>query len=125
AGPLTSLGHNLEDADSCGFHTAGDLINSNPQLDPLHDNGGGLPTHGPLVGSPAIDAGLDNLAPPQDQRAFPRPRDGNGDGTVGSDIGAIERSDCDGNGIDDGREIADGVVFTDCNHNGTPDACET
>ncbi|MFN0278159.1 MAG: choice-of-anchor Q domain-containing protein [Pyrinomonadaceae bacterium] len=59
---------------------AGDLLNMNPMLGPLVDNGGGTMTHALLPGSPAIDAGNNSLAvDPQtqmflidDQRGFPR-----------------------------------------------------
>jgi hypothetical protein len=61
-----------------------------PQLGPLVQNGGGLPTHAPLQGSPVIDWGnsFDTLT---DERHAPRPVGfpliSSGDG---SDIGAFE-----------------------------------
>lgn len=71
---------------------AGDLLNVNPLLGPLADNGGGTITHELLPGSPAINAGNNSVAiDPQtqmpltsDQRGFLRFFDG----TV--DIGAFE-----------------------------------
>jgi len=52
--------YNLEDADSCGL-TLNDpamtnIVNTDPLLGPLQDNGGGLPTMALSIGSPAIDA---------------------------------------------------------------------
>src|SRR5205085_1482676 len=55
-----------------------------PLLGTLGDNGGPTPTHLPLPGSPAIDAGHNLGAPPSDQRG--RARIDNG--TI--DIGAVE-----------------------------------
>lgn len=58
----------------------------NPQLGPLADNGGPTFTHLPLAGSPLIDAGDPNFAPPPstDQRGDPRVVQGR------LDIGAVE-----------------------------------
>ncbi len=83
--------------------TGGSVIN--PLLGPLQNNGGPTPTRALLVGSPAVDAGLNALAVDPfngtalafDQRGtgFPRIRDGNGDGTAIVDIGAVELQACD------------------------------
>jgi hypothetical protein len=60
------------------LNATGDLINTDPKLDPggLQDNGGPTATIGLQPGSPAIDAGDPNFAPPPlyDQRGpgFPR-----------------------------------------------------
>src|SRR2546425_6300878 len=61
---LTSQGHNLDSGNTCGFAGPGDLVNMNPQLGPLQDNGGPTPTQALLPGSPAIDAGGDERPPP-------------------------------------------------------------
>jgi hypothetical protein len=83
-GTFTSLGHNLEDHDTCQFHQPGDLVNTDPLLGPLGDYGGPAETHLLLTGSPAVDAGDDAAAPPADQRGIPRPQG------PASDIGAYE-----------------------------------
>jgi hypothetical protein len=75
---ITSLGHNIEDLNSCNFNQAGDLVNTDPLLGPLQDNGGPTPTFALLSGSPAIDKGDDTIcaAPPVngvDQRGMVRP----------------------------------------------------
>ena len=65
-----------------------------PLLAPLGDYGGPTPTMPPLIGSPALDASTDSVAPTsQDQRGFPR--------LVGAglDLGAVE----------DYRVMADGA----------------
>ncbi len=81
-GPITSLGHNLESGNTCGFTAAGDLVNTNPLLGPLAANGGQTQTDALLPGSPAINAGDDSGCPATDQRGFVR---------VGRcDIGAYE-----------------------------------
>jgi VCBS repeat-containing protein len=61
-----------------------------PKLGPLQDNGGPTWTHAVLPGSPAIDAGTNDIAPPTDQRGFARIFDGNRDGFPVIDIGAFE-----------------------------------
>ena len=58
----------------------------------LANNGGSTLTHALVNGSPAIDAINDGTCPPPatDQRGLSRPRDGNRDGGVACDIGAVE-----------------------------------
>jgi hypothetical protein len=93
SGPITSAGHNLDSGNSCGFNLAqGDLINSDPKLAPLGDNGGPTKTHALSVGSPAVDAGDSSDCPSTDQRGagFTRPRDGDGNGSSVCDVGAFE-----------------------------------
>lgn len=72
-----------------------DTIVAAPLVGALADNGGPTPTHALLPGSPALDAGSNPLALPNDQRGEGFPR------TVGpaSDIGAFES---------DGRIFANG-----------------
>jgi parallel beta-helix repeat protein len=75
-GTFISQGHNLSNDDGSGFLTGpGDVINTNPLLGPLQDNGGPTQTMALLPGSPAIDAGDDTPPLPDfDQRGpgFPR-----------------------------------------------------
>ena len=89
SGTVTSLGYNLSSDDGGGLLTAtGDQINTDPMLGPLQNNGGPTFTHELLSGSPAIDAGDPNFAPPPDydQRGTGFPRVFNGR----VDIGAFE-----------------------------------
>ena len=81
---LTSATYNLEDANTCGFSTATNLINTDPKLGPLQDNGGSTQTRALAAGSPAIDYVKINTGVIVDQRGFTRP--------VGpwADIGAYE-----------------------------------
>jgi hypothetical protein len=62
-----------------------------PQLGPLLQNGGGLPTHAPMVGSPVIDWGF-AFGTTTDERGAPRPygSPAPGSGGDGSDVGAVE-----------------------------------
>jgi hypothetical protein len=68
-GDLGSLGHNLigNTQGGSGFDPT-DLLNINPLLGPLQDNGGPTQTMALLPGSPAIDAGDNTDAPDWDQR---------------------------------------------------------
>jgi hypothetical protein len=98
-GTITSEGNNLI-GDSTGDATytrnpinyqPSDILDTNPQLDILQNNGGTTPTHALLAGSPAIDRGLNaNVVLSTDQRGFPRIVDGNNDGIPTVDIGAFE-----------------------------------
>jgi hypothetical protein len=87
AGNLGSLGHNLigNPQGSSGFDPS-DLLNVDPRLGPLQDNGGLTQTMALLPGSPAIDAGDNTAAPMWDQRGAPFHRIVNGV----IDIGAFE-----------------------------------
>ena len=89
-GAFDSLGYNLiGNTDGSSGWTATDLLNLDPKLGPLQDNGGPTMTMALLPGSPAIDAGSNALIPPgvqYDQRGPGFQRIVNG--TV--DIGAYE-----------------------------------
>jgi hypothetical protein len=94
-GSVTSLGYNLSSDGGGGFLSQPtDLVNTDPTLGPLQDNGGPTPTCALLCGSPAIDKGTNFFGLATDQRGigFPRTFDepfiaNAGDGT---DIGAFE-----------------------------------
>jgi len=97
-GSVMSDGHNIVGSTAgCDYHPrSSDLVGVNPQLGPLANNGGSTRTHLPMHGSPAIDAwqvagvGADGDCPRQDQRGGLRPLDGNADGRLACDIGAVE-----------------------------------
>ncbi len=66
-----SLGHNLIGGGaSAGQFNNNDIINSNPGLGPLADNGGPTQTHALLADSPALEAGSTSAT--TDQRGLPR-----------------------------------------------------
>ena len=73
SGSLASSSHNLigNTGGVSGLDPT-DLLNVDPLLGPLADNGGPTLTHALLPGSPAIDAGDNTDAPEFDQRGFPR-----------------------------------------------------
>jgi predicted outer membrane repeat protein len=81
-GTITSLGHNLENTNTCGFNQAGDKPMADPKLDTPGFNGGpisSLLTQQLLAGSQALDAGdpaMCAAAPVNntDQRGDPRPK---------------------------------------------------
>ena len=91
-GSLVSLGYNLigDDTDCDYTLSLGDLINKEPLLEDLGDYTGPTLTHTLMTGSPAVDTGDDANCPALDQRGQTRPLDGNGDGTVRCDMGAVE-----------------------------------
>ncbi|MEZ6071162.1 MAG: right-handed parallel beta-helix repeat-containing protein [Pirellulales bacterium] len=70
----------------------GNLLNVDPLLGPLADNGGPTMTHALLPGSPVIDAGdpVFGAPPYTDQRGYYRVVDGDGDMTARIDMGAVE-----------------------------------
>ncbi len=84
SGDITSAGHNLDSGTTCGLSATGDLINTNPFLGPLQNNGGDTESHALLPGSPAIDAADNSACPATDQRGVARPQGGV------CDIGAYE-----------------------------------
>jgi len=83
-GTFRSLGHNLfSDAPSFALD-ATDLVNPDPLLGPLADNGGPTMTMALLPGSPAIDAGVSVPDVATDQRGILRSQG------IAPDIGAFE-----------------------------------
>jgi hypothetical protein len=87
SGNLTSHGYNLFGSTNGGGFDPTDLLDIDPMLGPLQDNGGPTPTMAPLPGSPAVDRiagvpGVDFLT--ADQRGIPRPQGGL------ADSGAVE-----------------------------------
>ncbi len=75
-----------------GAIVAGNLVGVDPQLNPLTDNGGPIPTLRPGPLSPAIGAGINLQGYLYDQRGIGFPRNADPAGAPGSvDIGAIQR----------------------------------
>ena len=92
SGLFTSLGNNLIGNTSGSGSTNwsdSDLLNQDPLIGPLQNNGGPTNTHALLQGSPAIDRATNFGCPSTDQRGFTR-TDGDADGTATCDIGAFE-----------------------------------
>jgi hypothetical protein len=85
AGNLGSLGHNLigDPEGGSGFDPT-DLLNVNPLLGPLQDDGGPTPTMALLPGSPALNAGDPSQLGTRDQRGVIR--------SGGVNIGAYQAS---------------------------------
>jgi hypothetical protein len=115
-GTVNAAGANLvgdNDTVAAGF-PAGPLAGTtasplDPLLAPLGDYGGPNVTRLLLAGSPAIDAAIaTGTTPGTDARGFARPFG------PASDLGAVEVTDSDGDGADDGYETA--VLGTDPNN---------
>lgn len=89
---VASAGFNLEDANTCGFISAGDKRQVNPLLGPLASNGGTTLTRMPASGSQAIDGGTNAGCAATDQRGLGRPMDGDFNSVSVCDVGAVEMS---------------------------------
>ncbi len=85
-GGVLDGGYNLVTDSSGTFTNAGSILNIDPILGPLTDNGGPTATMELLPGSPAVNAGGDLVCPPLDQRGLARPQYGR------CDIGAFEQA---------------------------------
>jgi VCBS repeat-containing protein len=84
-GFITSLGHNLiGNGNNSGPFLQTDILNVDPLLGPLANNGGPTQTRALLAGSPAIDAANTATSPATDQRGVARPQG------PAADIGAYE-----------------------------------
>jgi predicted outer membrane repeat protein len=81
---ISSQGDNLESANTCGLTSGGDLIDLDPRVGPLQNNGGSTLTHALELDSPARDAGTNSGCPATDQRGVTRPQGAR------CDIGAYE-----------------------------------
>src|SRR6516164_7534743 len=118
-GNLSSQGHNLignTDGGS-GFDDT-DLLNVDPMLGPLQDNGGPTQTMALQCGSPAIDAGDNTDALDWDQRGPGFPRIVNGI----IDIGAyeVQKGECDGSAPHGPRDRLNRFVGTALFHHEMP-----
>ena len=77
AGTMTSLGGNLDSADTCRLRQLTDQPGTDPRLGPLAANGGPTQTHALLAGSPAQERAVCTdvePCPTVDQRGVERPR---------------------------------------------------
>jgi hypothetical protein len=85
SGRLSSSGYNVIGDTTGGSGFAGtDLLNVDPRLGPLHDNGGPTPTMALLPGSPALNAGDTAQLGTADQRGVVR--------SGGVNVGAYQAS---------------------------------
>jgi hypothetical protein len=99
-GTIASAGHNLIGESTGGNgYSSSDLLDVDPLLGPLADNGGPTQTYALLPDSPAIDADVIEFPPPWDQRGVGFPRVVNGK----IDIGAFEVQSSSLLPADDGR----------------------
>jgi hypothetical protein len=77
AGSMTSLGGNVDSANTCQFRELTDQPGTDPRLGPLAANGGPTQTHALLAGSPAQENAVCTELDPcplMDQRGVERPR---------------------------------------------------
>jgi CSLREA domain-containing protein len=100
AGTMTSLGGNVDSANTCQFRELTDQPGTDPRLGPLAANGGPTQTHALLAGSPAQENAVCTELDPcplVDQRGVERPR------FDGFDSGAYESELTPGGGGGDQR----------------------
>jgi hypothetical protein len=73
-GTFTSLGGNLDSANTCSLNLASDLINTDPVFASASptNNGGFSPTFDFTIASPLFDGGVALGCPAEDQRSLPR-----------------------------------------------------
>jgi predicted outer membrane repeat protein len=74
----------------CDGNVCTNISQSDPLLGVLDNNGGYTKTRVPGVGSAAIDAGNNSTCTTADQRGISRPQDGDENGSLICDIGAVE-----------------------------------
>jgi subtilisin-like proprotein convertase family protein len=74
SGSITSANYNVDSGNTCGFAQSHDLINTDPQLGPLRDNGGNSLTRSIGFGSPAQDTAVVPCPLAVDQRGIARPQ---------------------------------------------------
>jgi CSLREA domain-containing protein len=97
AGTMTSLGGNLDSANTCHLTELSDQPGTDPRLGPLASNGGPTQTHALLAGSPAQEQAVCtelDPCPSVDQRGVERPR------FDGFDAGSYESELTPGDGGD-------------------------
>ena len=87
---VSSGGANLDTDGTCFGAGGTDGTVASLLLGSLADNGGTTATHLPQAGSPAIDLDPAATCPTTDQRGAARAQDGDGDGTIACDAGAVE-----------------------------------
>ena len=102
---ISSLGHNLigDTTDASSNFVATDLLDVDPLLGPLQDNGGATLTHSLQNNSPAIDAGDNTVCPVIDQRGETRD-------DWKCDIGAVEIRLTDDDTI--AKTVSEGNVYS-------------
>jgi uncharacterized repeat protein (TIGR01451 family) len=124
-GLITSQGHNLDSTNTCQFDAPGDIVDTDPVLGPLQDNGGATYTHTLLAGSLAINAGDNSGCPGTDQRGVSRPQGAT------CDIGSYElipggEADLSLTKVDMliPVTVGDNVIYTLTVHNGGPNTAQ-
>jgi CSLREA domain-containing protein len=86
-----SLGNNIDSGTSCFLSGPNDQEDVDPLLGELAENGGEVPTHELLEGSPAVDRGNDSTCEATDARGANHvDLGGAGDPCVECDVGAFE-----------------------------------
>jgi len=115
-GTVVDAGNNISSDNSINLGGAGSLINTDPRLGPLANNGGSTSTLALLTNSPAIDTSDDAASPAVDQRGVIRPIGAHGD------IGAFEFGLVVRGRITLGTNGVEGVLVSAGNRSATTDA---
>ncbi|MEX2316869.1 MAG: choice-of-anchor Q domain-containing protein [Pirellulales bacterium] len=123
---LVSLGYNLiGTSDAIGVFTADatNLINVDPLLGPLANNGGPTKTHALLPGSPALDAGNPNFDPGNFAQPIVFDQRGDGYARLVDGGGASSRPIVD-IGAYESQGVPTGFPDGDYNHDGVANAAD-
>jgi CSLREA domain-containing protein len=106
--PPDSIGHNIDDGNSCLLDEPSDMPNTDPMVLPLAMNGGPTPTNALADGSPAVDSADPDRCDGNDQRLVLRPQGPN------CDRGAYEKdAAAAGSGVISGKVWRDLCALPD------------
>ncbi|MBN2084130.1 MAG: CSLREA domain-containing protein [Anaerolineales bacterium] len=112
--PVDSIGHNIDDGNTCALAEGSDLPNTDPMLEPLAPVGTWSPAYELMAGSPAIDSADPDRCAGTDQHGVIRPQG------AGCDRGAVEHTTSGGDALISGKVWHDLCAVPDHGYPPTP-----